>query len=239
MTTIPPGNLSPDTLFDFIVGDFEATWEGLAATWAPGHHGGNFPFARQAMSLREPSCRVASVDPTGAALADYGAALESIEPRYFSSLPGSVPAPREFMLPSRANCAQPDRQLLWALFDLMRHGNAHLYQHIPVRLSHGTTFGVSLDGVERGRTLESMTTAERHEAHLALFPDGRTTWLAVLPGALFVDLRDAARQANLFSRGFVPAYLERPRPGHTGTYAFQAKDLVGELKNAGHPVLQR
>jgi hypothetical protein len=46
---IPPGNLSPDTLFDFIVGDFEATWEALAATWQLGQSGGNFLFARQAM----------------------------------------------------------------------------------------------------------------------------------------------------------------------------------------------
>jgi hypothetical protein len=32
MSLIPPGNLSPDTLFDFILGDFEATREALAAT---------------------------------------------------------------------------------------------------------------------------------------------------------------------------------------------------------------
>lgn len=240
ISAIPPGNLSPDTLFDFIVGDFEATWEALAATWQPGQSGGNFLFARQAMSLLELCCRVASADPTGNALAAYGAALEHIEPRYFTLLPGRVPAPRGFELPSRAGCTHPEQQLLWALFDLVRHGHAHLYQQTPVRLSDGTMFGVSLDGVERGSTLSTMTTEQRHPAHLALYPEDGAIWLAVLPGALFLDLRDAARQAGLFTRGLLPNYFKRPGAGRqAGTYAFAAEDLLGQLKQAGHPVLQR
>jgi len=237
---IPPGNLSPDTLFDFIVGDFEATWEALAATWQPGQNGGNFLFARQAMSLLELCCRVASADPTGNALAAYGAALDHIEPRYFTLLPGRVPAPRGFELPSRVGCTRPEQQLLWALFDLVRHGHAHLYQQTPVRLSDGTMFGVSLDGVERGSTLSTMTTERRHPAHLALYPEPGAIWLAVLPGALFLDLRDAARQASIFTRGLLPNYFKRPGAGRqAGTYAFAAEDLLGQLNQAGHPVLQR
>ncbi len=240
MGAIPPGNLSPDTLFDFIVGDFEATWEALAATWKPGQSGGNFLFARQAMSLLELCCRVASADPSGDALAAYGSALDSIEPRYFTLLPGRVPAPRGFALPSRAGCKQPDQQLLWALFDLLRHGHAHLYQQTPVRLSDGTMFGVSLDGVERGSTLSSMTTERRHQAHLALYPENGSIRLAVLPGALFLDLRDAAEQACIFTRGLLPDYFKRPGSGRqAGTYAFAAEDLLAQLKQAGHPVLQR
>jgi hypothetical protein len=240
MSSIPPGNLSPDTLFDFIVGDFEATWEALAATWEPGQSGGNFLFARQAMSLLELCCRVASADPTGGALAAYGSALESIEPRYFTLLPGRVPAPRHFVLPSRAGCTTPNQQLLWALFDLLRHGHAHLYQQTPVKLTDGTMFGVSLDGVGWGSTLSTMTTERRHQAHLALYLEDGAIWLAVLPGALFLDLRDAARQASLFTRGLLPNYFKRPGPGRqAGLYDFAAEDLLGQLKQAGHPVLQR
>jgi hypothetical protein len=75
MTLNPAGNLSPDTLFDFIVGDFESAWEALVATWEPGQHAGNFLFARQAMSLLELCARVASSDPSGVALADLESAL--------------------------------------------------------------------------------------------------------------------------------------------------------------------
>ena len=118
--------------------------------------------------------------------------------------------------------------------------HAHLYQQTPVRLSDGTMFGVSLDGVERGSTLSTMTTERRHPAHLALYPEPGAIWLAVLPGALFLDLRDAARQASIFTRGLLPNYFKRPGAGRqAGTYAFAAEDLLGQLNQAGHPVLQR
>jgi hypothetical protein len=85
-----------------------------------------------------------------------------------------------------------------------------------------------------------MTTERRHPAHLALYPEDGVIWLAVLPGALFLDLREAARQANLFTRGLLPNYFKRPGPGRqAGTYDFAAGDLLAQFKQAGHAVLQR
>ena len=192
------------------------------------------------MSLLELCARVASSDPSGVALADLGSALYAIEPKYFTLLPGRVPPPKGFTLPSKPSCGKPDQQLLWALFDLMRHGHAHLYQQTPVELSDKTLFNITLDGVERGRTLNTMSREQRHETHLALVSEPGKIWLAVLPGALFLDLRDAARQATTFQRSLIPEYFKRPGPGkHAGTYGFTAQDLLTQLHAVGHPVIKR
>lgn len=131
-------NLPPETIFEFIVRDFEDAWNALADS-SSARNRGNFLFARQTMVQLEWVARLAGTDATGSALADYSAEPNRIEPRYFTQLPGSAPKPKDFYLPS-VSSANQERQLLWALYDLIRHGQAHQYQQIPVELSDGKDF---------------------------------------------------------------------------------------------------
>ncbi len=195
----------PETLRQFIVGDFRTAWDAVAEL--SGSHGrGNFMFARQAMSLIELASRLCASESTGSAIADLGNELHSIEPRYFAAMPGPCASPGrrrngkiEWKLPSRGT--GPESQLLWALFDLVRNGQAHQYQQIMVELSDGKVFGVSLTGAEHCCTL-SVVQQNRPPDHLELkdYADDDSLWLLVHPGVLFLDFDAAIERASIFSR---------------------------------------
>ncbi|HYM14848.1 MAG TPA: hypothetical protein VEZ14_04765, partial [Dehalococcoidia bacterium] len=92
-----PQYLSPAIAYGFIVGDFREAWNSLC--WNPlARNRGNFLFGLLAMTLLEWSCRLASADQTGQALADYSRALAAIEPRYFTLLPKPCAGSRDFEL---------------------------------------------------------------------------------------------------------------------------------------------
>jgi len=80
------------TLFDFIIGDFEDTWDALAARLGNLHRG-NFLFARQAMTLLEVACRLCYSDGTGQTLKRFAAELARRDARYFTKLPSSCWTP--------------------------------------------------------------------------------------------------------------------------------------------------
>src|SRR5687768_2036614 len=77
----------------------------------------------------------------------YNFITGDFEGRYFTPIPGTCGLPREFELPSDPAQGPKDRQLLGALFDLVRNGHAHQYQQIVVDLTDGKYLAVSLDGV--------------------------------------------------------------------------------------------
>lgn len=80
-------NLDLHTSHDFIVGDFEAAPNAVAAIPGAAHRG-NFMFGRQAMTLLEWAARLCKSDGFGGALAAFASAFEKIDTRYFTPLPG-------------------------------------------------------------------------------------------------------------------------------------------------------
>jgi hypothetical protein len=228
-------NLPGHTLYEFVRDDFINAWEAMVES---GRKGGNFLFARQAMALLELSCRVAAEDPSPLILSHFSERLDEIESRYFTRLPGKVELPGGFALPS-VERTPVDESLVATLFDLIRHGQAHQYQQIPVELPDGHYFGVSLTGVEPGKVLDHLRygdgkrAPQRPQSHLSYRQDENgNLWLVVCPEVLFLDFRMAADRASVFSGGFDPKYLERPRrPDH---YRFDVDELRTALRDSGH-----
>ena len=220
-------DLPPSQVIDFIIGDFEAAWNGLAADPAPGNRG-NFLFALQAVVLLEVASRLCASDSTGAALRDLSAQLEARDPRYFAALPGACSGGfSEFALPSSG--PNPSGQLLAVLFDLIRNGQAHQYQQVRVRLNDGLDFQVALTGAEHGLFLDR---TQSRTGHLVKSRDqNQDLWLKVRTDILFVDVRESIRAANLLGRGLTITNLVRPRGN--GTYQFSSVQLEQALVTVG------
>src|SRR5262245_54983704 len=145
-------NVPPAEIYQFISGDFEDAWNSLAANIAANNRG-NFMFARQAMGLLEWAARLCAGDTTGVAVSDLSNALMQREPKYFTQLPGVCADFDEFDLPC-APGIQPQRQLLWTLFDLARNGQAHQYQQIVLDLTDGRDLMISHSGAQFGMSLQ-------------------------------------------------------------------------------------
>jgi hypothetical protein len=222
-------DLPPSTIVDFIVSDFEGAWDALASVERKVGRG-NFLFARQAMILLEVACRLCQSDASGAALREFSLALVARDGRYFAALPGSCCRPGEFRLPTLVE--EPGAELIAALFDLIRNGQAHQYQQIRATLTDGREFQVSLSGADFCRTLARVAAAGRPVDHLAAqIEPNRDIWLRVRPEVLFMDIRDAVREASLCDRGLTLEYLRRPGP--KGLYAFSGDALERALKDGG------
>ena len=231
-------NFPPETIYQFIVNDFEDGWNSLA--WNPSARGrGNFMFALQAMILLEFAARLCYEDPSGTALADLSRALFQVEPKYSTRLPGVCADFREFDLPY--NSSKGD-ELLWALFDLIRNGQAHQYQQIFVRLTDGKDWGISLTGAALGHHLELVSRSPRSAEHLgySVAPQG-DLWLRVCPDLLFLDLKKAVTESGLLTKGLTFPYLTRPRTMTRKKtllkgpfYRFDSAVLENSLAQAGH-----
>ena len=218
-------------LISFIVGDFEAAWDSLAAN-AKAENRGNFMFALHSMVLLEVACRVCASDATGDALRAFSQQLATRDPRYFTALPGScAKGPSDFTLP---HLSDPVRELLPALFDLVRNGQGHQYQQIRVQLTDGVDFQVAISGAESGAFLTQTLANGRPADHLAFFGgSGKDLWLKLRTDVLFLDVRDSIVAADLPNRQkFAIDHLERPR--HQREYQFSARDLERAFKTGGH-----
>jgi hypothetical protein len=108
-------------------------------------------------------------------------------------------------------------QLLWALFDLVRHGGAHQYQQITAELQDGTYFGVSATGVVLGEvpsyTLErAKGDRAKHLGYITKFEEREDiTTVLLQPEIFFLDVREAVERSNLLARGLSFRHLTRPR----------------------------
>lgn len=225
-------NLSPETLYQFIVNDFEDAWNSLAGNqWARGR--GNFMFARQAMTLLEWAARLCSSDSTGTALAELSLALKEIDPRYFTPLPGPCADFSDFDLPSDG--PNPQAQLLWAMFDQIRHGQAHQYQQILVHLADALDFQVALTGAQFGMYLNTVLAGGRPRGHLCFHKDDQNgLWLIVRPEVLFLDIKAAIDNSGLLTRGLTFLHLPRPRSPQSPYYQFESNALEQALEAGGH-----
>jgi len=147
-------NLTPEELHRFIVKDFEGAWNSIAANPDLAIGRGNFMFARQSMNLLEFAATLCKSDSTGKALSDLSNHLHKIEPKYFTPLPSPCARSTGFILPHLGNTT--GNLLLWALFDLVRHGLAHQYQQLLVQLNRGKNFLITLTGADFGRNLNPL-----------------------------------------------------------------------------------
>jgi hypothetical protein len=232
-----PHELPPSTLFQFICEDFRKAWDAMATVDFDPGVGGNFLFARQAMALLEFTCRVAASDESGATLADFSAELARRDPYLFTLLPGGPEKqPREFGLPFWPEAGSPPQwQLIAILFDLIRNGQAHQYQQIPVTLTDGAILAISINGVRPGRLLRTVLAepGKRSVNHLMIHRQGRGNfWVNVHPEILFLDFEGAAIKAEVFERGLVPKWLERPWDGRG--WQFSGEQLETTLSAAGY-----
>jgi hypothetical protein len=218
-------NLTPQTIYDFITKDFEAAWNSLACNPSKSISRGNFMFGKQTMVLLEFLSRLCKTDATGQALQDLSRELSKIDNRYFTQLPGDAPKPKCFDLP---NCTQqPQKELLWHIFDLVRNGQAHQYQQIKVELSDKKSFIVTLKGARYGLFLKNSRNPRPHQ-HLGFQkdPNGDIA-LFLYPNVMFLDIEDAVANCKLLSRHLSFGYLKRQ-------YKFDSTSLETALKNAGH-----
>jgi len=217
-------NLSPQVLLDFIEGDFSSTWDALAGVQNFKANRGNFMFARQAMVYLEVACRLCQSDPTGSALKDLSDHLLNRDSNYFIRLPGlCFGGSAEFQLPSVG--ADSSGQMIAALFDLIRNGQAHQYQQIPVLLSDGIEFRLGLTGAQHGLFLGDVFKSGRPTDHLKWVRSSEgDISLKVRTDVLFLDVRDSIRDSALSTRGLSLAYLARPRPG-SQYYQFSGRQL--------------
>jgi hypothetical protein len=228
-------NVDPKTIFGFIVRDFEDTWDALAGI-PSARNRGNFMFALQAMVLLEWAARLAASDKSGKAISAFSTALHKIEPRYFTILPFDAPSPwsREFELPS-VTTSNPARQLIWTLFDVVRHGQAHQYQQIPVELLDGKAFWIALSGAALGFQLARAQSRRKEHLGYKNDPSGNVV-LLVRTDLMFLDLKNAVEQSSLLGRGLSFGYLYRPRK--SSHYQCDSVALKGALAAGGHLVNQ-
>lgn len=230
-----PG-LSIHDMYAAIVGDFTGAWNALAHFDSEAHPKlgipyfgrGNFMFARQAMTLLEWAARLTTGNGLGEPYRRFSERLHSIDPRYFLPLPGPCGDNDDFRLPS---LEQDGRSLLmWAVFDVLRHGLAHQYLQITVALTDGQAFALSVaSGAERGNYLGE-TRARR--SHLRYHVQDGDVWLVVAADELFLDIRQAIEGAALLGEGTQDfPYLTRPRR-KGATYAMQDGAKKWEFSSA-------
>ena len=220
----------------FIVNDFESAWEALADK--PGLPGrGNFMFALQAMILLELACRVCAKDATRTKLSVLSDAMVSIEPRYFTRMPGPCGAAKEFDLPG----PNADSHLLAMLFDVVRNGKAHQYQSAIVRLADGDV-DVDITGATASHGL-ARAGGRRARNHLRYkISDSGDLALYVRTDQLFLDLKKAIEDSGVIEPGIVIQDVTRPKPKppkSTKTpsfYSFTLADLKASLRAGGHEI---
>lgn len=236
-------NLSPHEIYLFIVNDFIGAWDSIAANPDPSIGRGNFMFARQAMNLVEFVALFCRNDKK--IHCDFSETLFKIEPKYFTLLPSPCARTRDFLLPHKGD--KSGRILLWALFDIIRHGLAHQYQQTLVDLCDQKHFYISLGrGADYGRCL-TVASQSRSSNHLGykIDQDG-DLGLKLYPDILFLDIKNAFQELALFEHDIPFQYMSRgisrnhsflPRANDkssTKYYDFGIDSLEESLKIGNH-----
>jgi hypothetical protein len=226
-------NLTPQTIRFLLDQDFRDAWNALAKT-PEARARGNFMFGREAVGLLELASRVCHEDPAGQAIIDLSAAIEQIEPHYFTPLPAPARWPKEFDLPSSRTQGPREKQLMCVIYDLVRNGQAHQRQQIIFETTDAKTFGISLTGAAYERTLERRLAHGRPPEHLSLLhSEVGDVFVVLCPEVLFLDLQAAIDTSGIFKRGFTFTHLARGAPGKP-QYAYTATAAQQALQAGGH-----
>jgi hypothetical protein len=116
----------------------------------------------------------------------------------------------------------------------VRNGQAHQYQDIIVTLIGGKQWVLGIQGVKHGWPLSELAKNRATLNHLSYYIDSDGDLVLLLhPGALFLDIRDAARNANLLTRELKINHFSRGGVGQK-SYQFELNQLEIALKNGGH-----
>ena len=202
-------NPDPRTIYDFIVNDFEDAWNSVAHN--PSARGrGNFMFARQVMTLLEWAAMLCRGDTGGTLLPALSLQLAAFERRYFTRLPGPCADFGDIELP-HLPFVQAQAQLLWAIFDLVRNGQAHQYLQIAVDLQRDGQWSVGLSGADLGLYLDRA--AAFRGDHLRFWRQAGTLIVVLRPEILFLHVRAAIEGGGLLEavqQGVRFPYLTRP-----------------------------
>jgi hypothetical protein len=133
------------------------------------------------------------------------------------------------------------RTMLCALFDLVRHGLAHQYQQIVVKLKDQKHFFISLSGPNIDSYLSKSAGSRPLHLTYAFDVEG-DLGLRLFPDILFLDIKKAVENSALLNKGPFD-YLCRPsrhkerdkqRPKRPKYYDFDTKSLEEHLKEGGH-----
>jgi hypothetical protein len=192
-------------LLTFFLGDFESMWEVFAKN-EDERPRCNFAFGLLAMTLLELVCHCCRQDKQ--ALQEFTEALDARDRRYFWRLPKPFPGDTGYMKLPAVRGVPHKEQLLSALFDIVRNGQAHQYHQMFVELQDGG-FGVGLTGAPKGALLTNAETPEARRDHLSMEFDLAEQVLALKlrPDVLFCDLRYAIRAAQLCDRNLSLAHF--------------------------------
>ena len=202
-------NPEPRTTYEYITGDFCHAWDALASKRGEVPRG-NFTFGLLAMILLEWASRLCKSDRSGNALDAFSQALCNIDMRYFSRLPGvevKCGKRQQFTLPSGSS--EPKEELLAVLYDLIRNGEAHLYNPINPVLKDGGRFVVQLTGAEQ--KIQYPVEQRIRKVHLSYRKKGEDIALNVQTDFLFCDIAEAIKRSGILdqrlqSEGFARKY---------------------------------
>ncbi len=198
-------NLLPESIYQFIKGDFTSLWDSLALNKNPSN-GGNFTFALLDMILLEFVARYCSADKSGKAITDFSSKLNEIEPKYFTEIPNFSASKtiKKLRLPSLNGNYN---ELIHLLFDLIRNGQAHHYQQIIADLND-TRLVITISGrVTVPNRLEGLLLSEAKEynfrnEHLGLNHSKDCTFISFRPEVFFLDITRATESSEILKRGF-------------------------------------
>ena len=226
---MPRWEVSPEDTFRNLAKDFMAAWNGIAGRKDADIGRGNFLFGLLATVLLDWACRLCKGDWTGGALRALARSLHDVERRYFTSLPTRVPLGvrrKGFDLPE-SPCGSSGPPLLWALFDLIRNGQAQQYQEIPARLEGDCYFWISIKGADSGRTFADERPQPASD-HLAFceYQDGNLG-IRVRADIFFAHICSAIESSGILGRELPFRYLER-------SWNVSRSDLIRCLEKGGH-----
>lgn len=228
MLTNEPAKL----LFQYIVDDFEKTWDALVETCKedPSKGGGsNFMFGLMSMVLLEFVCRVCE---KSGGIAAFETALRNIEPKYFTPLPGMV-SKSAVQLPGVAPGTNGST-LLALIFELLRNGKAHQYSSMIAQLPGGGCIDFGIAGPRIDRAIKNPARV-RPAGHLGYQVDGSDVYVLIRPDQLFLDIKHAAEQSGVITDTCQLDYLQRlGQTDPAKPYGFTVEALIQKLHENNH-----
>jgi hypothetical protein len=223
-------NLQPSNIHNLLARDFEDVWNSVAANPAAGGRG-NFLFALDSLILLEFVGRLCWRSKR--AFRAFDQELRSIEPNYFARIPGVNLHFKYFELPYKKS----SQELIWALYDLIRNGQAHQYQRMFVSLADKRGWGLTLTGARYRRYVGAKSRRQsRPVRHLGYRRDREgNIWITLYPNILFSDILNAVARSQIL-RKRLPFNYAVPAPNR---YPISSKILIGALKRAGLPKITK
>lgn len=211
-------NLSPETIYRIITGDFKSLWDSLALNKNPSN-GGNFALGLLDMILLEFIATYCKGDKSGKTMNVFSTELNSIDPKYFAEIPNFSASKRikKLKLPSRSGSYN---ELIHILFDLIRNGQAHHYQQILVdlkdkRLVVTISGRVGVPGRLEGLLLREAGELNQRKGHLEITYGQKCLFISFRPEIFFLDITKTVEKSGILTKKLVFSHF----PARTQIYS--------------------